>query len=249
MRYLWELHAEYRRWTRSRVKRTLMTPLVHYLRLWDYASAARVDRFVANSDNVRRRIRKVWRREADVVFPPVAVEKFEWKPPEDYFLMVGEMVPYKRMDDAVRVCTISGRKLKVVGNGPEFRRLRRLAGPTVEFCGHVPDAQLSALFARSRALLMPGEEDFGITAVEALAAGKPVISPDRGGVPEILAKCAGPAGVLYPRPGLEGLTAALGRFEGIEATVPRVELRAAAAFFSEARFQEQIQAVLQPTAS
>ncbi|MGH7489253.1 MAG: glycosyltransferase, partial [bacterium] len=96
MRYLWDLYPAYRNeWTRSKVKRTLMTPLTHYMRLWDYASAARVDDFVANSENVRRRIAKISRRESTVVTPPVAVESFYWKPPEDYHLIVSELVAYK----------------------------------------------------------------------------------------------------------------------------------------------------------
>ena len=104
MRYLWDLYPAYRNeWTRSRWKRALMAPLSNYLRLWDYASSARVDDFVANSENVRRRIWKTYRRESIVIHPPVAVEQFYWKPSEDYYLMVSELVAYKRVDSAVRV--------------------------------------------------------------------------------------------------------------------------------------------------
>src|SRR5579862_4120459 len=177
MRYLWDLYPAYRNeWTTSRWKRAAMTPLSHYRRMWDYASAARVDDFVANSHNVRRRIWKTYRRESLVIPPPVAVETFYSKPSEDYYLIVAELVAYKRVDSAVRVFAKNGRRLRIAGDGPEFKALRRIAPPNVEFCGRVTDDQLRELYARCRAFLMPAEEDFGITAVEALASGKPVIA-------------------------------------------------------------------------
>src|SRR5437763_8739362 len=125
MRYLWDLYPAYRNgWTRSRWKRAAMTPLANYLRLWDYASAARVDEFVANSRNVQARIWKTYRRESTVIYPPVDVDAFCSKPPEDYFLVVSELVAYKRIDSVVRWFARSGRKLKVAGTGPEYSRLR-----------------------------------------------------------------------------------------------------------------------------
>src|SRR5579862_217988 len=136
MRYLWELYPAYlNEWTQSLVKRVLMRRAAHRLRLWDFASSARVDQFVANSENVRRRIWKTYRREAEVVNPPVAVETFSYAAPEDYFLMVSELVAYKRLDYAIRLFSRMGRKLRIAGDGPEYRALKRLAGPTVEFCG------------------------------------------------------------------------------------------------------------------
>ncbi len=142
------------------MKRALMTPLTHYLRLWDYASSARVDEFIANSENVRRRILKTYRREASVIYPPVAVETFYSKPSDDYYLIVSELVAYKCIDRAVRVFARSGRKLKIAGDGPEFARLRRLATLNIEFCGRVNDQELRELFARCRAFLMPGRGRF-----------------------------------------------------------------------------------------
>ena len=117
------------------------------------------------------------------------METFYWKPAQDYYLIVSELVPYKRIDSAVRVFTDSGRKLKVSGTGPELRRLSKLAGPNVEFCGHVTDAELRELYAGCRALIVPGEEDFGLTAVEALASGKPVIAFGRGGSLRVAITC------------------------------------------------------------
>src|SRR5262249_36446583 len=194
MRYLWDLYPAYlREWTGSRWKRALMAPVANYLRLWDYATAARVDEFVANSRNVQQRIRRCYRRGGEVIYPPVAVESFYWREPEDYYLIVSELVAYKRIDTAVRLFSKSGRRLRIVGAGPERKALGAIAGPSVEFLGRVPDRELRELYARCRAFLMPGEEDFGITAVEALASGKAVIALGRGGAVES-APAAEPSG-------------------------------------------------------
>jgi glycosyltransferase involved in cell wall biosynthesis len=240
MRYLWDMYPAYRNeWTPSRWKRALMTPLTNYLRLWDFASAARVDEFVANSENVRGRIWKTYRRESHVVRPPVAVENFYWKESEDYYLIVSELVPYKRVDLAIRACSQNGRKLRVVGGGPEYKALRRLAAPNIEFCGRVPDPQLRELYARCRAFLMPGEEDFGMTMVEALASGKPVIALARGGALEIVPEFGG---LLYDEP--EEASQAIERWDELEPEVdPRV-LQAYARQFSEAEFAKRMKPIL-----
>jgi glycosyltransferase involved in cell wall biosynthesis len=243
MRYLWDLYPAYlHEWTRSAWKRAMMAPLANYLRLWDYAAAARVDEFVANSENVRRRIWKCYRREATVIHPPVAVESFFWRPPEDYYLVVAELVPYKRIDTAVRAAAASSRKLRVVGTGPEYRRLRGMAGRNVEFCGRVSGEELRDLYARCRAFLLPGEEDFGITAVEALASGKAVIALGRGGAVETVPVGDPPGGVLYAEPG--DLAEAIGRFEALETYVRPEALREWASRFSGEAFARRMQRVL-----
>ena len=242
MRYLWDLYAEYRNeWTGSRVKRGLMTPLTHYLRLWDYASSARVDEFVANSENVRRRIEKTYRREARVIFPPVAVQTFYAKPAEDYYLMVSELVAYKRVDAAVRVFSKSGRRLKIAGDGPEFARLKRGAAANIEFCGRVPDDELRELYARCRAFVMPGEEDFGIAAVEALASGKPVIALGRGGAVETVPDGGG---VLYREATDDDLREAIEKWDSLEGGLEARELQRWAARFSEEEFAARMGRVL-----
>jgi|SRR5690349_15013840 len=244
MRYLWDLYPAYRNeWTRSRLKRTAMTPLANYLRLWDFASAARVDEFIANSRNVQTRIRKTYRRDSIVIHPPVDVESFYVKPAEDYFLVVSELVAYKRIDSVVRWFARSGRRLKIAGAGPEYRRLRSLApGSNVEFLGRVSDTGLRDLYARCRAFLLPGEEDFGMTPVEALASGKPVIALGRGGVLETVPSFGG---VFYSEPEPQAIEDAFARFEEMERGIRPVELQAWAQRFSETEFRRQMTAVLE----
>jgi glycosyltransferase involved in cell wall biosynthesis len=245
MRYLWELYPAYlNEWTHSNVKRLLLRPLTRHLRMWDYASAARVDRFVANSENVRRRIWKTYRRESDVVHPPVATQMFFHRPAEDYFLCVAEMVAYKQLDYAVRLFTHTGRKLKIVGDGPEYRNLRKQAGSTIEFCGRVSSADLCELYARSQALIVPGEEDFGINMVEALASGKPIIALGRGGVREIIPEGDLYTDLLYENATEADLAAALARFETCGGDLVPERLQSRAEHFSEARFQENMQRIM-----
>ena len=247
MRYLWDLYPAYRNdWTHAAWKRALIAPVAQYLRLWDYASAARVDRFVANSENVRRRIEKTYRREADIVFPPVAIETFYAKPSEDYYLIVSELVAYKRIDSAVRAFAKNGRRLCIAGDGPELRALRRIAAPNIEFRGRVDGAELRELYARCRAFLMPGEEDFGITAIEALASGKPVIALGRGGAAETVPTLDPLGGILYRDASDEGLQKALENWDTREREVDPQALQAHAARFSEAEFLRKIAPILFP---
>jgi glycosyltransferase involved in cell wall biosynthesis len=242
MRYLWELYPAYlREFGSNPIKRAIMAPIANYLRTWDYATAARVDHFVANSWNVRRRIWRTYRRRSKVVYPPVAIESFYHECPEGYYLIVAEMVAYKRLDYAIRAFARNGRRLKVVGDGPEHHALKKLGTPNIEFCGRVPDHELRELYARSNALLMPGEEDFGITMVESLASGKPVIAYGRGGAVEIVRdKC----GVLYSEATEAGLDEALRTFDKIEPTLNPLYLRTAVGGFSESVFEQEFKAAV-----
>lgn len=245
MRYLWELYPAYLHdWTRPVWKRSLMAALACPLRMWDVATAARVDEFVANSRNVQRRIWKTYRRDSQVVYPPVAVESYYWRPPEGYYLIVSELVAYKRVSDAVRLFSRTGRQLKIVGEGPEYTLLKRQAGATVEFCGKVSSEELRALYGHCRALLMPGEEDFGMVSVEAMASGKAVIALGRGGVLESVPSGDGQGGSFYEEPGELGLEEAVHRFEEVESFVQPAKLQAWATRFSEARFREQMSHVI-----
>jgi glycosyltransferase involved in cell wall biosynthesis len=241
MRYLWEMYHDYaREWTPGALRRLLMAPLAHYLRLWDYASAARVDEFVANSHNVRRRIWKTYRRSAAVVHPPVAVERMRCAEPEDYYLVVGELVPYKRIDLAVRAFSTCRRTLHVVGDGPQYAWLRSLAGDNVRFLGRLSDAELIEEYAHARAFVLPGEEDFGIAAVEALASGKPVIALKRGGALESVPVHTPAGGIFFRDPDEAHLLEALDRFERLEPEIDPEPLQAWARRFSEAEFERRM---------
>ncbi len=244
MRYLWDLYPAYLHdWTSSWWKKTALGALSAPLRVWDQATANRVDEFVANSINVQRRIWRAYRRPAHVVYPPVPVETFHWKPPQDYYLLVSELVEYKRVEDAVRCFSRTGGRLKIVGLGPEYRHLKRLAKPNVEFCGRVGAGELRDLYARCRAVLMPGEEDFGMVAVEAMASGKPIIALGRGGVLEAVPQ-EPTAAVFYQDPGDSWLEKAVKVFEQKEDSVRRHELQVWAERFSESRFQLRMREVL-----
>lgn len=250
MRYLWDLYHSYlHEWTASPFRRAAIAGSSTFLRMWDYAGAAHVDDFIANSGNVQRRIWKTYRRSSDVIYPPVDVERFHWRPASDYYLLVSELVSYKRAGDAVQAFSRSGRRLKIVGDGPEYRRLKRMAAPNVEFCGRVAAAELSDLYAGCRALLMPGEEDFGIVAVEAMASGKPVIGLGRGGILESTPPDEPLASCLYAEPGADALEAAIRSFEATELLVPHEKLQAWSKRFSEGRFVSEMRERLLGTAS
>jgi glycosyltransferase involved in cell wall biosynthesis len=242
MRYLWELYPAYlNEWTKQSWKRALMRPLTRNLRLWDFASAARVDDFVANSANVQRRIWKTYRRQSEIIHPPVSVQSFTNEQAEDYCLIVSELVAYKQLDYAVRAFAQSGRRLRIVGDGPEFRKLKSLAGPNVEFCGRVPDADLRTLYACCRAFLLPGEEDFGIATIEALASGKPVVALGLGGALETVPP---QGGVLYNEATTDSLHAALRLLDTRD--FDPSQLRSWATQFDEPHFQAKMRRMLFP---
>lgn len=185
-RYLWD---QYHEQTRGMRGRALAAVASNWLRVWDRAAADRVDDFVANSRTTAERIWRYYRREATVVHPPVDTSRLTPNgcPPDDFFLVVSRLVPYKRVDLAVAACARLGRRLVVVGEGPERQRLARQAvelGAAVEFLGWRGDAEVADLYARARAFVFPGFDDFGIAPVEAQAAGRPVVAYGRGGATE-----------------------------------------------------------------
>jgi glycosyltransferase involved in cell wall biosynthesis len=199
--------------------------VAHYMRLWDYASAGRVDYFVANSRFVASRIRKYYGRDSTVIYPPVEAAAAQPSGrPGEYYLAIGRLVDYKRFDLAVSACTQLGRPLKVIGAGPQLKALRRMAGPTVEFLGRVSDEELRRNLAGCRALIFPGEEDFGIVPVEAQSFGRPVIAYASGGVLEtvrgVLPGETGveePTGLFFTEQSSAALAKAILDFEGMEA--------------------------------
>jgi glycosyltransferase involved in cell wall biosynthesis len=159
-----------------------MPPIYHWLRQWDVSSSARIDRLAANSEFVRRRIAKVWRRDAEVIHPPVETSLFTPSTEiDDYYLWVGAMVPYKRPDLAVDAFTANGLPLLMVGQGAMLKQLKARAGPNVRFVERMDFNALRRAYARARAFIITAEEDFGIAPVEAMASGRPVIAYGRGG--------------------------------------------------------------------
>ncbi|MXO62539.1 glycosyltransferase [Qipengyuania oceanensis] len=218
MRYLWDHYHHYRSRASAPV-RAVMSATYPRLRRWDLASSARVDRFVANSSFVQRRIRKVWRREADVIHPPVEVDLFA--PSDDladYYLWAGQMVPYKRPDLAVDAFTANGKPLLMVGTGSMLADLKRRAGPNVRFVDRLSFAELRKAYARARAFLMTAEEDFGITPVEAMASGRPVVAYGRGGVLDSVID--GQTGILFDRQDADTLVQAV---EALERFLPEFD--------------------------
>jgi len=220
MRYIWEMYPEYRR-SMGRIVGPIFALTSHYMRLWDYAAAGRVDYFVANSKFVAARIRKYYGRDSRVIYPPVDAAKGSIsRSVGNNYIVAGRLVDYKRADLAVRACMELGRNLKVIGDGPEYGKLRRMAGPAVEFLGRVSDEELREHLAGARALLFPGEEDFGIVPVEAQSCGRPVIAYASGGALETVrgALPGGPAvenptGVFFGEQSPSSLARAILQFE------------------------------------
>ena len=216
MRYLWDMYHEYRE-HHGPVTRLCMSLLFHRLRQWDALSALRVDRFVANSHNVAARIGKIYRREAAVVYPPVDVDFFSQgaNPGRGgYYLFFGQLEAYKRADLAVAACTQAKLPLVVLGEGREAKRLQAMAGSTVRFEGRQSAATARHWLQGARALLFPGEEDFGIVPVEAMAAGCPVIAYGAGGVLESVQD--GESGLFFREQSVPSLLDAIERFERLE---------------------------------
>jgi glycosyltransferase involved in cell wall biosynthesis len=249
MRYVWDqFDAYFGHGRASTPVRLAMRALAPRLRAWDRASARRVTTFVANSGHVRARVASCWGRDAIVVHPPVALERFEpARERDDFYVALGALVPYKRVDLTIQAFNRSNRRLVVVGDGPDRNRLRSMAGPNVEFAGRVDDAEVADWLGRCRALVHSGVEDFGIALVEAHAAGAPVIAFGEGGAAEIVvdARVAGAGtGVLFRRQTPEALLLAIHAFEArnFDATV----LRARAAEFGADRFRFAMNRILQP---
>lgn len=215
-RYLWQDAPSYIEDTRYPRLLKFGIPLATtYLRIWDRQAAARPDFLFTNSQFVKRRIAKYYGREARVIHPPVNFNFFAARgvpgtPEKPYFLMVGRLVPYKRFDIAVEACTQLGVSLKIIGDGPERKYLERISGPTVEFVGLVPERVLPDYYAGARALLFPQEEDFGITALEAMASGKPVIAYRGGGAIETIEE--GKTGIFFDEQTSESLEGAIGKY-------------------------------------
>lgn len=216
MRYVWDMRSEYlvREETGS-IARGVAGIFAHYLRNWDAGSANRVDRFIANSGHVRNRIIKYYRRDAEVIYPPVEVDLFRPGSGDGgYFLIVSALVPYKRVELAIMACERLGRPLKIVGDGPEYSSLKAITGRMTEFLGSVDFKDIPGIYANALAFIHPAEEDFGIAPLEAQASGRPVIAYGRGGALEtVVADGENPTGMFFFEPTVESLMQAIRSFD------------------------------------
>ena len=213
MRYIWNMYHDYRNGA-GVLKRWLMPAFAHYLRQWDVSTSLRVDHHIANSRTVAARIRRYYHADADVIYPPVDVDAFDIVPHDqlgDYYLMVGELVAYKRPDLAIRAFNEMGLKLVVIGGGELLKDARALAGPTVTVMGPQKFDVLKHHYARCRALIFPGEEDFGIVPVEAMASGRPVIAYAAGGALETVVP--GLTGAFFKEQSIEAISRAVRSFD------------------------------------
>jgi glycosyltransferase involved in cell wall biosynthesis len=185
-RYVWRYQQYARQENLGRMVHLMLQPFLTQLRLWDRLAADRVDHFIAISEEVRRRIGKIYRREAAIIYPPVDTGRFEPAAGQidDYYLIVGRLVPYRRIDLLIEAFNHLQRPLVIAGSGRDRERLEAMAGPNITFLGYVPDDQLPELMAKCRAFMFPGEEDFGIAPIQAMAAGRPVIAYAAGGAKE-----------------------------------------------------------------
>ncbi len=247
VRYAWDLYDVYFGPGRATpLVRAVMPFVARRLRAWDGQSLNRVSEFVAISHHVRTKIERFYGRTANVVYPPVDVDRFlPAGTREDFYLIVSALVPYKRIDLAIDAFNALGRRLIVVGKGPEMERLRRRAGPTVTLTGWLPDDEVMAHMTTCRAFVFPGEEEFGITAVEAQAAGAPVIAYGSGGVTESVigvngrGDVDGGTGVFFDRQSTESLVSAVREFESLQFSVDA--LRQNAARFGVEQFRRGLQ--------
>ncbi|MDA0173231.1 glycosyltransferase [Solirubrobacter taibaiensis] len=244
-RYAWS-EREATLAARSLLTRPALRVLLSRWRQWDWIAAQRVDAYVANSEITQKRIRRYWGRESTIVHPPVELSRFSPGAVGDHYLVLAELMAHKRIDVAVRAFNALGRPLVVVGDGPEYRRLKRLAGPTVRLTGRLSDSEVADLLRTSQALVVTAEEEFGIAAVESLASGRPVIALRSGGVLETVTD--GVTGAFYddgddPR----ALAAAVTGFD-VASVDSSVCVRSAHRFGVE-RFQERLRSIVEETAA
>jgi glycosyltransferase involved in cell wall biosynthesis len=252
MRYLWDGHSAYRR-QMSPLTQAIFGLASHYVRNWDYAAAQRVDHFIANSNYVAGRIRKYYRRDSTIIHPPINTsQSFLAAKHDDYYLAVGRLVPYKRTDILIDACYKLGRRLVLVGDGPEMRRLKKRSRQNVEFLGEVDEVQLRSIYARCRALLFAADEDFGMVSLEAQSYGRPVIAFGKGGSLETVVgaypplseretgAATGITGVFFPEQTADSLARAILSFESAEEIFVPEQIQFHARRFDTAIFVDRI---------
>lgn len=242
MRYVWDMYHDYLSGA-GRAVRLLFPIIAHWLRVWDRLSADRVDHFIANSSFVASRIRKFYRRESEVIFPPVNVSDFNpMQERGDFYLCLGQLVSYKRADLAVDAFNKLGLPLVIVGEGELFEPLKKSANTNITLMGRQPFPVIQDLLQRCRGLVFPGLEDFGIVPVEAMAAGAPVIAYGKGGALDTVVH--GKTGILFHEQSVDALIEAVNRLEACEFDFSPIELHEHAKTFAKPIFQQRIQAFI-----
>ena len=242
-RFLWQYEAYRQREALSPAVDLVLRPAVALLKRWDYVAAQRVHHFIAISAEIQERIRRFYNRESTIIHPPADINRFRpsGDPPGDYFLAGGRLIPYKRIDLAVRACSELGLRLLVFGSGRDRPALEQVAGPTVTFLGRVSWDELARLYAGAKAFIFPGLEDFGIAPVEAQAAGRPVIAFRGGGALDTV--LPGRTGEFFTEQTVESLKAVLARFD--PAAYDPAACRANAERFRTERFEAELRAFVQ----
>jgi glycosyltransferase involved in cell wall biosynthesis len=242
MRYAWDMYGEYFGGSRSRI----IPFFIHYLRMWDVTSSERVDYFLCISNHVKNRVKKYYRREAEIIHPPVESNRFRLREEQkDFFLIVSSFAPYKRIDLAIEAFNRLGYSLKIIGTGQEGKRLKSIARSNIEFLGWQPDPVVADCYSKCRALIFPGEEDFGIVPLEAMASGRPVIAYGRGGVLETVIpyppeEGRGPTGLFFHEPTVDSLIDGVERFTRLERDFDPVTIRNHALQWDREIFKEKI---------
>jgi len=213
MRYAWDDCQKYTQdFGFPRLVKKLVPFAMNYIRLWDKASADRVDKLLCNSKFVAKRIQKYYRKSAEVINPPVAIDNFKISEKvKPYFLMVGRLIAYKRHDIAIQAFNQLGLPLKIIGRGPEMKRLKKMANKNIEFLGRVSEKDLPKYYAECRAFIFPQEEDFGIVAIEAMASGRPLIAYRGGDIPEHMEE--GKSGIFFDEQTSDGIVEAVKKFK------------------------------------
>lgn len=244
-RYLWDMSTEYLRakGIDKGIRSLLSHTLLNYLRLWDVSTSNRVDFFIANSEYTRKRIKKYYNRDSEVIYPPVETERFTLAKKQNYFLFLSRLVPYKKGDLVIKVFSNLPEKLILAGDGPDLKRLKKNATNNIEFTGYLSDEEVVKYLSEARALIYPSEEDFGITMVEALASGTPVIAFARGGATEIVSDLSSsdrPTGILFEKQSEESLRGALEKFMKNEDRFDSRVLKDSAEQFSVDIFRERL---------